>query len=91
MRNTDLSAMTNLRIVLESYTPQEDPEMKIPEKRAVFHESPATAVGDGISLTLRVFGLFTFSLTARVFQNRIYSLTSLSVPVTILFKKTQTT
>lgn len=72
MRNTDLSAMTNLRIVLESHAPQKDTEMKIPEKKAVLHESPAIAVEDGIFLTLRVFGLLPLA-SWFVFSRTIYT------------------
>lgn len=85
MRNADLSAGTNLRTVLESYAPQKYPEMKIPKKRAALHDSPATAVEAGISLTLRALAsLLVFSRTI------LYSSMSLFVSINILLKETKT-
>lgn len=64
-----------------------NPEMKIPEKRAVLHESSVAAVWARISLTLRVFGFFPFGPTDCVLQNHDI-LQCWSVSVTILIKKT---
>lgn len=65
----DHSPMINLRTVLEIRYLLKNPEMKIPAKRAVLHESPDSAVGARTPLTLTVFSLFSFGPTARVFQN----------------------
>lgn len=57
MKNTDIfqGQTSDLCWVMYHTT---NPEIKIPEKRAVLPESPAAAVGARTSVTLRQFGLF---------------------------------
>lgn len=82
MKNTDIfqGQTSDLCWVMYHTT---NPEIKIPEKRAVLSESPAATVGARTSLTLRQSGLFFPLVFLFVFSRPQHPAVSGSVPVTV--------